>query len=270
VLPEANWVRGDRLNLSESIESLMEKTMKALKPKLPSYLATPMLAGSMAVGTLLLAPTSALSAWTLDWESLTNVNGTLYFVADNGTNGKELWKSNGTPAGTVMVKDINPGINDSDLYYLTNVNGTLYFRAKNGTNGKQFTNGAELWKSDGTPAGTVMVKDINPGVNDSNPYHFTNINGTLYFGAKNGTNGHELWKSDGTPAGTVMVKDIRPGINSSDPAYLTNVNGTLYFFTNYGTNGHELWKSDGTAAGTVMVKGIQPYPSDDLRYCWRK
>ncbi|MEB3831575.1 ELWxxDGT repeat protein, partial [Phormidium sp. CCY1219] len=69
------------------------------------------------------------------------------------------------------------------------------------------TNGFELWKSDGTAAGTVLVKDIRSGSGSSNPSNLTNINGTLYFGADDGTNGFELWKSDGTAAGTVLVKD---------------------------------------------------------------
>ena len=76
--------------------------------------------------------------------SLTNVNGTLYFRADDGTHAEELWKSDGTAAGTVMVKDINPGSGWSEPWHLTDVNGTLYFGAIDGTHG------AELWKSDGT------------------------------------------------------------------------------------------------------------------------
>ena len=40
---------------------------------------------------------------------LTDVGGTLFFTADDGTHGQELWKSDGTKAGTVLVKDINPG-----------------------------------------------------------------------------------------------------------------------------------------------------------------
>ena len=110
---------------------------------------------------------------------LTNVNGTLYFRANDGTHGGELWKSDGTAAGTVLVKDINPGANDSLPIDLTNVNGTLYFKATY----FQLTdpiNDFELWKSDGTAAGTVLLKDINRAI-PSNPINLTNVNGTLYF-----------------------------------------------------------------------------------------
>ena len=87
----------------------------------------------------------------------------------------------------------------------------------------------ELWKSDGTAAGTVLVKDILGGSSGSFPSYLTNVNGTLFFGANDGSHGNELWKSDGTAAGTVMVKDIRAGGSASDPWELTNVNGALSF-----------------------------------------
>ncbi len=60
--------------------------------------------------------------------------------------------------------------------------------------------------------GTVLVRDINPGLGDSGARSLTNVNGTLYFQASDGTNGTELWKSDGTSAGTVQVRDIRPAL----------------------------------------------------------
>jgi len=181
---------------------------------------------------------------------LTNINGILFFSASDGINGDELWKSDGTEAGSVIVKDINPA-GHSHPVVLTNVNDTLFFRANDGTNGW------ELWKSDGTETGTVMVKDIFPD-DYSNPDHLTDVNGTLFFRAEDGTNGYELWKSDGTETGTVMVKDIYPGSYGSSPYVLTNFNGTLFFWADDGTNGIELWKSDGTEAGTVIVKDINP------------
>ena len=198
-----------------------------------------------------------------------SIEGTLFFTADDGIHGRELWRSDGTEAGTVMVKDARPGVEAGvarDQGSLTNVGGTLYFVADDGIHGY------ELWRSDGTEAGTVMVKDMSPGPNPSSdwegPRHLTDVGGALYFGADDGTHGWELWRSDGTAAGTIMVKDIWPG---PDPSYagllpLTGLRGNVYFRADDGTHGEELWKSDGTAAGTVMVKDVWPGPKGSHPY----
>lgn len=177
---------------------------------------------------------------------LTDVNSTLFFVASGGSTGSKLWKSDGTPQGTVIVKDIDPSS-------LTNVNGTLFFSAYDGIHGE------ELWKSDGTDAGTVQVKDINPG-SGSFPAQLVNVNGVLYFSADDGQNGGELWTSDGTDPGTVMVKDICPGTCGSWIHSVTQMNGTAFFEANDGVSGYELWKSDGTVTGTVLVMDVLPGP----------
>ena len=216
-------------------------------------------AGTVRVKDIL-AGSGSSSPW-----NLTNVNGTLYFSANDGVAGYELWKSDGTDAGTVRVKDILAGSVGSSPWNLTNVNGTLYFSAYD-------DEGRELWKSDGTEPGTVRVKDISVGrywysywygywysysyPYSSNPSNLTNVNGTLYFSATDNVSGFELWKSDGTEAGTVRVKDISVGSGGSSPRSLTNVNGMLYFSAYDDVAGYELWKSDGTEAGTVRVKDI--------------
>ncbi|MEO0842042.1 MAG: ELWxxDGT repeat protein [Cyanobacteria bacterium J06643_5] len=193
-----------------------------------------------------------------------DVNGTLFFSAEDGTNGRELWKSDGTESGTVLVKDINPGSSSSisttpftpptsnSGNKFADFNGTFYFVADDGSNGN------ELWKSDGTETGTVLVKDIISGSGSSEPENLTDVNGTLFFTVNDGSNGTELWKSDGTESGTVLVQDINSGENSSNPANLTNFDGILYFTADDGSNGVELWKSDGTADGTVLVEDINP------------
>ncbi|HVK08672.1 MAG TPA: ELWxxDGT repeat protein, partial [Gemmataceae bacterium] len=197
---------------------------------------------------------------------LTSANGTLFFVAGDEAHGRELWTSDGTAAGTVLVRDIRPGPGSSDggLKTLTDVNGTLFFLANDGTAGY------ELWKSDGTPAGTGLVKDIRPGATGSYAHSLAAVDGTLFFAATDGTAGYELWKSDGTVSGTVLVKDINPGGGNSYPYpggpslywYLgqhpTSISGTLFFTAYNPTSGRELWKSDGTAAGTVLVKDMIP------------
>jgi len=115
----------------------------------------------------------------------------------------------------------------------------------------------ELWKSDGTPEGTVPVNDINPeGASD--PRSFTDVEGMLYFIARDGLQNYELWKSDGTAEGTLMVKDIYPGKQGSYPRILTSIEGEILFFADDGIHGEELWKSDGTPDGTLLVKDINP------------
>jgi len=175
---------------------------------------------------------------------LMDVDGTLYFAASTQTTGRELWKSDGTEAGTVLVKDIYPGQYGSDPRSLTNVNGALFFTA----------NGNELWKSDGTESGTVLVKKFATGLSAVR----ANVNGMLFFAVlKDEASGEgvgvgfDLWESDGTEAGTVLVKKLPPMVHPGD---FSNVNGTLFFTIR--EPGSEIWKSDGTESGTVPVKAI--------------
>jgi ELWxxDGT repeat protein len=182
------------------------------------------------------------------------------FSAD-GDGGRELWRTDGTEAGTVRVKDIHPGPLGSFPSGFTFLNGAWYFAADDGESGM------ELWKTDGTEAGTVRVKDINttaPGAG-SVPGDFKVFTGELYFSADDGESGRELWKTDGTGEHTAIVKDINataPGAGSFSSGFTVFntsdvlAGSELYFSADDGVNGFELWKTDGTGFNTVMVKDI--------------
>ena len=118
---------------------------------------------------------------------LTAAGDRLYFVADDGVHGRELWVSDGTDAGTHLVADLLPGPGSSLPQDLHAVGQRLVFSAYDGVHGR------ELWKTNGTAAGTVLLKDINPGPESSSPTAFTESGGNLYFVADDGTTGFELW-----------------------------------------------------------------------------
>jgi ELWxxDGT repeat protein len=175
----------------------------------------------------------------------------LFFTANDGTSGVELWVSDGTFDGTVRVADINP-TGSSSPRNLAAVGSVLYFSADDGVAGR------EPWKSDGTEKGTVRIADIQPGPIGSSPYRFAAVGDSIFFVASPPALGGELWKTDGTGPGTTLVKDIVTGPVGSFPGDLVALGSTLYFHADDGSNGRELWKSDGTGPGTMMVADINP------------
>jgi ELWxxDGT repeat protein len=190
---------------------------------------------------------------------LTAAGDLVFFFADDGVHGHELWRSDGTPEGTVMVKDLNQGdVWDSavDFHFaMAALGDEVLLTAYDGAV-------AGLWKSDGTEAGTELVKDVNI----VNAASMTVAGDLLFFFVDEpGSDpyGEEVWRSDGTPEGTVLVKDIRTGSIGSAPSHLTAVGDLLFFTANTVADGHELWRSDGSEAGTVMVKNIWPGPEPD-------
>ncbi|XGV98850.1 MAG: Ig-like domain-containing protein [Leptolyngbya sp. BL-A-14] len=230
--------------------------------------------------------------------NLTNAGGTLYFTANDGSSGVELWSSSGTSASTNLVFDINttPDTSgSSNPTNLTAIGNTLYFTANNSVRG------TELWKADLTGATSpTIVKDIRSGSSSSNPRNLVNFNGTLYFEADDGS-GLVLWKTDGTSANTVKVElpasYSQPGLivaagntlfftagngtqlwrlsatgtqtsllqdigTGAGIANLVAIGNTLFFTATNSSNGLELWRSDGTSAGTTRISDINPGTGD--------
>ena len=198
-------------------------------------------------GTVLLKDINLNALTGSDPSNLVQVGSDIFFFADDGTHGKELWKTDGTAAGTVLVKDINTGSADSYVNPVgkgknaISYNGKLYFASQDGSTG---INGGELWVSDGTSAGTYLLKDVYPGVASSYLNYFEVIDNTLFFYANDGTNGYELWASNGTVNGTLMIADLNAGASSGSPTNFKQIGTNMYFTANNGATGQELFSFD--------------------------
>lgn len=177
-------------------------------------------------------------------QTLVASGGTLFFGANDGVHGVELWRSD-AQSGATLVKDIVLGPGSSSPQSLVNVSGTLFFTADDGTTGR------ELWRTDGTEEGTFRVKDILAGANTSIPEELVAGGGALFFSAWDGSR-YALWRSDGTESGTLPVKFV------SSPRHLTAVGDKVFFVGAEFASGRELWVSDGTEPGTFLVRDIVP------------
>jgi len=160
--------------------------------------------------------------------------GSLLFEKFVSGQGPEIWKSDGTAAGTVLVKDhlLNP--DDRDLRFLTTIGDRTFFITTN----SNFQ--SRLWITDGTASGTAPLTTSVVVAESENTEWFAAANGLLYFRAADNDHGTELWQSDGSAAGTRMVFDIAPGPDGSSPSGLTQFRNVLYFAAT-GPDGRELW-----------------------------
>ncbi len=120
--------------------------------------------------------------------------------------------------------------------YLVDFQGTLLFQATN-----SMSVGDELWRSDGTLATTVMVKDIWPGSGRGAPRYLVSGHGKTFFQANDGVSGREIWQSDGTEVGTTLVGNTIAGSGDAHPQQLILSGGVLFFLADDGVHGYEPW-----------------------------
>jgi ELWxxDGT repeat protein len=178
--------------------------------------------------------------------SFVTLGGAALFAADDGVSGRELWRSDGTAAGTWQVADLCAPDCSGNPTVFAETDRLYFFQAS----GPDFT--VLLGATDGTPGGTFLLTAPPVQVRTLSAWLWVPAQGVLYFVAQD-EHGPELWRSDGTPAGTHPVIDLRPGPEGSGVRSLALFKGRIYFNADDG-RGPALWRTDGTASGTVRVK----------------
>lgn len=186
-------------------------------------------------------------------EGYVTVGGIAFFTAIDSLTGRELYRTDGTAAGTFQVVDACPGPCIGGPGFVAQSGRSYFFTAESGDQGR------ELWVSGGLPANTFRLTEVLQFSGEGMWSAWIAGQGVLYFAADDGIHGMELWRTDGTRAGTHLAADLRPGPEGSNPSELTDFNGRLFFRASDGRRGPSLWKSDGTAAGTQLVR--DPIPS---------
>ena len=176
------------------------------------------------------------------------------FLTNDPDNEGGLYSSNGTKEGTIRLAGPLSYSSGSTTY----MNGRFYFGAQDKTHG------VELWQTDGTAAGTGLVKDIYPGPEGSLPNVFGPCGSRVCFFADDGVHGLEPWSSDGTPAGTQMLVDANPQSDNADLYRIQPAGGRLYFIARDGTH-HNLYRAAPAAAGAELLhQNVDPYDDNGV------
>ncbi|PYQ57420.1 MAG: hypothetical protein DMF53_22740, partial [Acidobacteria bacterium] len=223
-------------------------------------------------------------------------NQIFFLIREPDPNGYsyDIWKTDGTAAGTSVVPGTNffstnypdypdfKGAAGSVILYEDTTGevwrsdgtgpGTFLLQSSPPVEGPTASVGNELffpsgdasgdwmlWKTDGTVAGTVPVRTFPEApLYSRGPDKLTPAGSQLFFTLTDPVHGEELWVSDGTDAGTHLAKDVLPGAGSSGISFHATLGSRVLFTANDGVHGVELWVSDGTDAGTFMLQDIAP------------
>jgi ELWxxDGT repeat protein len=186
-----------------------------------------------------------------DITDLQVVSGRLQFFAATSSE-RQMWASDGTTDGTIAL-GAAPGTSRADavIEFAGAIGSRVLFAATR--SGASLDR--ELNISDGTPAGTAVIRDINTG-SSADPSDFTALGDQVLFLATHFTHGRGLWRTDGTSGGTVEILDTSAGISTGNidlGAPGSVLGGHAYFTANSSTGLSKLWRTDGTAGGTLEV-----------------
>lgn len=222
----------------------------------------------------------------------------IYFVASSHAYGQETWCSIASEDGykARLLIDVVPGSGSpSDLVVFPVSDGTALLAASgvlmrsdgtpSGTKpifqrrfakmaefrdttllAAQGDGGGELWRTDGTEAGTRFIGRIGSSRNNAITGFLADLNGLMLFAADDGVHGVELWRTDGTMEGTQLVKDINPGLGDSNPYNCAISGGVAYFLAENSQYGKELWRTNGAPEGTMLVSDLFPGPTGSGGY----
>ena len=187
-------------------------------------------------------------------------NNKYFFVLATMVNEKlqnELWVSDGTAAGTQLLKSVAGEIIGAE----TVNNQFIFLTGIYAANGNDLV--FDVWKTDGSPNGTQLIKQqVAIGKSSQfqhiyRPQNFTMVNNQLFFVANGGTNFQQLWKTDGSSNGTVAVKNDFDSSNvNTTITDLVNLNNQLLFLQRTPTptnNNSILFTSDGSYSGTKEI-----------------
>ncbi len=179
--------------------------------------------------------------------SLTRAGNHVFFYANDGRTGAELWVTDGTATGTRLVKDIVPGAAayPSGPRWIAAASQRVVFTVADPNSN------FEVWTSDGTTAGTARLGQLYGHTMRS----FGNQ--VLFAGYDNVSSG-ELWITDGTPAGTRHLGELEPGPGRAAIREIFVVGKTAYFTADTSAYAEEPWVTDGTIAGTKLLADLTP------------
>ena len=174
----------------------------------------------------------------------------IVFSTSTLEHGSELWRTDGTAEGTFRLTDLNAGPQNSEPKILTHFGDAVYFSLRPSTNGSQ---AVELWKTNGTVAGTLRVSEFSGEPSRSNIDHMLPADGTHLNFILDG----EIWQTDGTEAGTLKQTSFRSaGSHVGDLIFVSDamgVNTTYLAVYRQSSDDTSLWRYNlATDTGTVL------------------